>query len=141
MDRRKSLPWLPSPPAGSLIFVQELAEKLVKIVEPRREQLDACLCFPSMPEADGAEQESREKITQRAEQKNIDISLPYVSLKFNKIYMYYLRRLRYSTTFTKAILLFILQQVMKQNKLGTFDLTQIAGGPLGNFAQQAQGES
>ena len=26
---------------------------------------------------------------------------------------------------------------MKQNKLGTFDLTQIAGGPLGNFAQQA----
>ena len=34
----------------SLIFVQELAEKLVKIVEPRRENLDACLCFPSMPE-------------------------------------------------------------------------------------------
>ena len=28
-------------------------------------------------------------------------------------------------------------EVMKQNKLGTFDLTQIAGGPLGNFAQQA----
>lgn len=62
----------------SLIFVQELAEKLVKIVEPRRDQLDACLCFPSMPE------------------------------------------------------------VMKQNKLGTFDLTQIAGGPLGNFAQQVR---
>ncbi|CAE7309374.1 CHLH, partial [Symbiodinium necroappetens] len=62
----------------SLIFVQELAEKLVKIVEPRRENLDACLCFPSMPE------------------------------------------------------------VMKQNKLGTFDLTQIAGGPLGNFAQQVK---
>lgn len=62
----------------SLIFVQELAEKLVKIVEPRRDQLDACLCFPSMPE------------------------------------------------------------VMKQNKLGTFDLTQIAGGPLGNFAQQVK---
>jgi len=61
-----------------LIFVQELAEKLVKIVEPRRENLDACLCFPSMPE------------------------------------------------------------VMKQNKLGTFDLTQIAGGPLGNFAQQVK---
>ena len=60
----------------SLIFVQELAEKLVKIVEPRRDNLQACLCFPSMPE------------------------------------------------------------VMKQNKLGTFDLTQIAGGPLGNFAQQ-----
>ncbi|CAE7495220.1 CHLH [Symbiodinium natans] len=62
----------------SLIFVQELAEKLVKIVEPRRENLDACLCFPSMPE------------------------------------------------------------VMKQNKLGTFDLTQIAGGPLGSFAQQVK---
>ena len=62
----------------SLIFVQELAEKLVKIVEPRRAKLDACLCFPSMPE------------------------------------------------------------VMKQNKLGTFDLTQIAGGPLGNFAQQVK---
>ncbi|CAJ1334906.1 unnamed protein product [Effrenium voratum] len=62
----------------SLIFVQELAEKLVKIVEPCRDQLDACLCFPSMPE------------------------------------------------------------VMKQNKLGTFDLTQIAGGPLGNFAQQVK---
>lgn len=62
----------------SLIFVQELAEKLVKIVEPRREHLDACLCFPSMPE------------------------------------------------------------VMKQNKLGTFDLTQIAGGPLGSFAQQVK---
>lgn len=41
----------PLDPAGSLIFVQELAEKLVKIVEPRRDQLDACLCFPSMPEA------------------------------------------------------------------------------------------
>ena len=62
----------------SLIFVQELAEKLVKIVEPRRDNLQACLCFPSMPE------------------------------------------------------------VMKQNKLGTFDLTQIAGGPLGNFAQQVK---
>ena len=49
MGTRKS----PAPldPPGSLIFVQELAEKLVKIVEPRREQLDACLCFPSMPEA------------------------------------------------------------------------------------------
>ena len=31
----------------------------------------------------------------------------------------------------------VLLQVMKQNKLGTFDLTQIAGGPLGSFAQQA----
>jgi len=60
----------------SLIFVQELAEKLVEAVAPRRDQLDACLCFPSMPE------------------------------------------------------------VMKLNKLGSFDLTAITGGPLGNFAQQ-----
>jgi len=60
----------------SLIFVQELAEKLVQIVEPRRNRLDACLCFPSMPE------------------------------------------------------------VMKLNKLGTFDLTSLSGGPLGSFAQQ-----
>eukprot|EP00930_Biecheleria_cincta_P083275 TRINITY_DN72881_c0_g1_i1.p1 TRINITY_DN72881_c0_g1~~TRINITY_DN72881_c0_g1_i1.p1 ORF type:complete len:1488 (-),score=365.15 TRINITY_DN72881_c0_g1_i1:600-5000(-) len=62
----------------SLIFVQELAEKLVEVVKPRRDNLDACLCFPSMPE------------------------------------------------------------VMKLNKLGSFDLTQIAGGPLGNFAQQVK---
>jgi magnesium chelatase subunit H len=62
----------------SLIFVQELAEKLVAIVGPRRDRLDACLCFPSMPE------------------------------------------------------------VMKLNKLGTFDLTQISGGPLGSFAQQVK---
>eukprot|EP00931_Biecheleriopsis_adriatica_P051723 TRINITY_DN3002_c0_g1_i3.p1 TRINITY_DN3002_c0_g1~~TRINITY_DN3002_c0_g1_i3.p1 ORF type:complete len:1457 (+),score=397.90 TRINITY_DN3002_c0_g1_i3:86-4456(+) len=62
----------------SLIFVQELAEKLVEIVKPRRDRLSACLCFPSMPE------------------------------------------------------------VMKLNKLGSFDLTQIAGGPLGNFAQQVK---
>jgi len=62
----------------SLIFVQELAEKLVEIVSPRRDALDACLCFPSMPE------------------------------------------------------------VMKLNKLGTFDLTQITGGPLGSFAQQVK---
>jgi len=60
----------------SLIFVQELAEKLVEVVAPVRNQLDACLCFPSMPE------------------------------------------------------------VMKLNKLGTFDLTTITGGPLGGFAQQ-----
>ncbi|CAK0800811.1 unnamed protein product [Prorocentrum cordatum] len=62
----------------SLIFVQELAEKLVEIVQPRRDRLDACLCFPSMPE------------------------------------------------------------VMKLNKLGTFDLTAITGGPLGGFAQQVK---
>eukprot|EP00933_Yihiella_yeosuensis_P049027 TRINITY_DN4559_c0_g1_i1.p1 TRINITY_DN4559_c0_g1~~TRINITY_DN4559_c0_g1_i1.p1 ORF type:complete len:1498 (-),score=377.13 TRINITY_DN4559_c0_g1_i1:221-4714(-) len=62
----------------SLIFVQELAEKLSKIVGERRDKLDACLCFPSMPE------------------------------------------------------------IMKLNKLGTFDLTQISGGPLGNFAQQVK---
>merc|ERR1719157_55733 len=35
---------------GSLIFVQELAEKVVDVVKPNREKLDACLIFPSMPE-------------------------------------------------------------------------------------------
>eukprot|EP00182_Erythrolobus_australicus_P001344 CAMPEP_0185829060 /NCGR_PEP_ID=MMETSP1353-20130828/17_1 /TAXON_ID=1077150 /ORGANISM="Erythrolobus australicus, Strain CCMP3124" /LENGTH=1385 /DNA_ID=CAMNT_0028526805 /DNA_START=16 /DNA_END=4173 /DNA_ORIENTATION=+ len=35
---------------GSLIFVQELAEKVVAAVEPVRDQLDACVVFPSMPE-------------------------------------------------------------------------------------------
>jgi magnesium chelatase subunit H len=35
---------------GSLIFVQELAEKVVSVVEPLRDGLDACLIFPSMPE-------------------------------------------------------------------------------------------
>ena len=35
---------------GSLIFVQELAEKVVETVGPYREKLDACLIFPSMPE-------------------------------------------------------------------------------------------
>jgi len=35
---------------GSLIFVQELAEKVVAVVEPRRKDLDAVLVFPSMPE-------------------------------------------------------------------------------------------
>merc|ERR1712238_253826 len=36
---------------GSLIFVQELAEKVVEVVAPAREKnLDACLIFPSMPE-------------------------------------------------------------------------------------------
>jgi len=35
---------------GSLIFVQELAEKVVDVVQPLRDQLDACIVFPSMPE-------------------------------------------------------------------------------------------
>lgn len=35
---------------GSLIFVQELAEKVVEVVEPARANLDAVLIFPSMPE-------------------------------------------------------------------------------------------
>jgi len=35
---------------GSLIFVQELAEKVVEVVQPLRDQLDAVLVFPSMPE-------------------------------------------------------------------------------------------
>jgi magnesium chelatase subunit H len=35
---------------GSLIFVQELAEKVVEVVAPARDNLDACLIFPSMPE-------------------------------------------------------------------------------------------
>jgi magnesium chelatase subunit H len=35
---------------GSLIFVQELAEKVVDVVQPLRDQLDAVLVFPSMPE-------------------------------------------------------------------------------------------
>jgi magnesium chelatase subunit H len=35
---------------GSLIFVQELADKVVEVVAPQRDRLDACLIFPSMPE-------------------------------------------------------------------------------------------
>ncbi|KAL7549160.1 hypothetical protein ACHAWF_012422 [Thalassiosira exigua] len=35
---------------GSLIFVQELAEKVQEVVAPLRDQLDAVLVFPSMPE-------------------------------------------------------------------------------------------
>jgi len=35
---------------GSLIFVQELADKVVEVLEPERERLDAVLIFPSMPE-------------------------------------------------------------------------------------------
>jgi magnesium chelatase subunit H len=34
---------------GSLIFVQELAEKVQEVVAPRRDELDAVLVFPSMP--------------------------------------------------------------------------------------------
>jgi len=34
---------------GSLIFIEELAEKVVEIVTPLRDNLDACLIFPSMP--------------------------------------------------------------------------------------------
>ncbi|KAG2440917.1 hypothetical protein HXX76_003770 [Chlamydomonas incerta] len=34
---------------GSLIFIEELAEKIVEAVTPLREKLDACLIFPSMP--------------------------------------------------------------------------------------------
>ena len=35
---------------GSLIFVQELAEKVTDVVAPLRDTLDAVLIFPSMPE-------------------------------------------------------------------------------------------
>ena len=35
---------------GSLIFVQELADKVVEVVTPHRDRLDAVLIFPSMPE-------------------------------------------------------------------------------------------
>lgn len=35
---------------GSLIFIQELAEKVTEAVTPLRDQLDAVLIFPSMPE-------------------------------------------------------------------------------------------
>eukprot|EP00197_Chlamydomonas_leiostraca_P005537 CAMPEP_0202865108 /NCGR_PEP_ID=MMETSP1391-20130828/5262_1 /ASSEMBLY_ACC=CAM_ASM_000867 /TAXON_ID=1034604 /ORGANISM="Chlamydomonas leiostraca, Strain SAG 11-49" /LENGTH=1401 /DNA_ID=CAMNT_0049544909 /DNA_START=11 /DNA_END=4216 /DNA_ORIENTATION=+ len=34
---------------GSLIFIEELADKIVQAVSPMREKLDACLIFPSMP--------------------------------------------------------------------------------------------
>eukprot|EP00199_Chlamydomonas_sp_CCMP681_P000031 CAMPEP_0119108716 /NCGR_PEP_ID=MMETSP1180-20130426/15618_1 /TAXON_ID=3052 ORGANISM="Chlamydomonas cf sp, Strain CCMP681" /NCGR_SAMPLE_ID=MMETSP1180 /ASSEMBLY_ACC=CAM_ASM_000741 /LENGTH=1404 /DNA_ID=CAMNT_0007094367 /DNA_START=16 /DNA_END=4230 /DNA_ORIENTATION=+ len=34
---------------GSLIFIEELAEKIVEGVTPCRDSLDACLVFPSMP--------------------------------------------------------------------------------------------
>jgi magnesium chelatase subunit H len=35
---------------GSLIFVQELAEKVIQVIQPARDKLDAVLIFPSMPE-------------------------------------------------------------------------------------------
>lgn len=35
---------------GSLIFVQDLAELVVEAVSPLRDQLDACIIFPSMPD-------------------------------------------------------------------------------------------
>eukprot|EP00594_Rhizosolenia_setigera_P002420 CAMPEP_0178941794 /NCGR_PEP_ID=MMETSP0789-20121207/1615_1 /TAXON_ID=3005 /ORGANISM="Rhizosolenia setigera, Strain CCMP 1694" /LENGTH=1369 /DNA_ID=CAMNT_0020621089 /DNA_START=436 /DNA_END=4545 /DNA_ORIENTATION=- len=35
---------------GSLIFIQELAEKVIDVVKPQRDNLDAVLMFPSMPE-------------------------------------------------------------------------------------------
>eukprot|EP00601_Ochromonadales_sp_CCMP2298_P004682 CAMPEP_0173190968 /NCGR_PEP_ID=MMETSP1141-20130122/12633_1 /TAXON_ID=483371 /ORGANISM="non described non described, Strain CCMP2298" /LENGTH=1368 /DNA_ID=CAMNT_0014115123 /DNA_START=129 /DNA_END=4235 /DNA_ORIENTATION=+ len=35
---------------GSLIFVQELADKVVDVLAPNRDRLDAVLIFPSMPE-------------------------------------------------------------------------------------------
>ena len=35
---------------GSLIFVQDLAERVVEAVMPNRERLDACIVLPFMPE-------------------------------------------------------------------------------------------
>jgi len=35
---------------GSLIFVQELADKVVAAVEPQRDRMDAVVVFPSMPD-------------------------------------------------------------------------------------------
>jgi len=34
---------------GSLIFIEDIAEKVLEAVEPLRDQLDACVVFPSMP--------------------------------------------------------------------------------------------
>ena len=34
---------------GSLIFIEELADKIVEVVGPASDRLDACLIFPSMP--------------------------------------------------------------------------------------------
>ncbi len=35
---------------GSLIFIEDIAQKVVQAVEPLRERLDAVVVFPSMPE-------------------------------------------------------------------------------------------
>ena len=35
---------------GSLIFIDDIAQKIVAAVEPVRDKLDVCLVFPSMPE-------------------------------------------------------------------------------------------
>jgi magnesium chelatase subunit H len=35
---------------GSLIFIEELADKIVEAISPVRDTLDACLIFPSMPQ-------------------------------------------------------------------------------------------
>lgn len=35
---------------GSLIFIEDLAKKVVDAVEPVRDNLDAAIVFPSMPE-------------------------------------------------------------------------------------------
>ena len=35
---------------GSLIFIEDLAQKVVSVVEPARDKLDAAIIFPSMPE-------------------------------------------------------------------------------------------
>lgn len=53
--RRADLALLPNLPRaanifiGSLIFIEELADKIVQAVGPCRDSLDACLIFPSMP--------------------------------------------------------------------------------------------
>ena len=39
---------------GSLIFIQEIADKIIEIVKPERDNLDAVLIFPSMPEVGAA---------------------------------------------------------------------------------------
>ncbi|KAG1675380.1 hypothetical protein FOA52_012299 [Chlamydomonas sp. UWO 241] len=65
---------------GSLIFIEELADKIVSAIEPLRSSMDACLVFPSMP------------------------------------------------------------AVMKLNKLGTFNMSQLGGGKsiIGDFIKSAR---
>ena len=54
-DPTRTPPHLPAPRCaanlfiGSLIFIEELADKIVEAVGPARDSLDACLVFPSMP--------------------------------------------------------------------------------------------